>query len=167
MAYTCMPNAVDKLLTVYDCFYRRLLLPVIISTYGLVISTYCKPINVGGYLIWQILPLGNIDCYLIWLSLVMFSMSRIKAMCTGGYLIWRFLGQAKSANLNLPQILIILQYWVRIRKKIYLNLLSEDLKILIFSYYLKRMTNYYVNMLEAGFQNVSLRYLAQHIEIIN
>ena len=31
---------------------------------------YCKPINVGGYLIWRFLPSGQIDCYLNWLSLV-------------------------------------------------------------------------------------------------
>ena len=33
------------------------------------LKKYCKPINIGGYLIWQILPSGHIDCYLNWLSL--------------------------------------------------------------------------------------------------
>ena len=65
-------------------------------------TIYCKPINIGGYLIWRILPSRHVDCYLIWLSLVMFSMSPIKAKCIGGYLIWRFLGPSQISQLNSP-----------------------------------------------------------------
>ena len=51
---------------------------------------YCKPINIGGYLIRQILPLGHIDCYIIWLSFVVHSMRPIKGICIGGNLFGDF-----------------------------------------------------------------------------
>ena len=59
---------------------------------------YCKPINIGGYLIWRILPSGHVDCYLNWLILVIISMSLIKAICIGSYLIWRFLGPSQISQ---------------------------------------------------------------------
>ena len=63
---------------------------------------YCKPINIGGYLIWQFLTSGHIDCYLNWLSLVMFSMNLIQAICIGGYLIWQFPGPSQIHQLKSP-----------------------------------------------------------------
>ena len=64
---------------------------------------YCKPFNIGSYLIWRILPSGHIGWNLNWLSLRMFSMGLIKAICIGGYLIWQILAlsQLKSPpNIN-------------------------------------------------------------------
>ena len=65
-------------------------------------TSYCKPINIGGYLIWQILPSGHIDYYLIWLTLVMFSMSLITETYVGGYLMWTFLGPSQISQLKSP-----------------------------------------------------------------
>ena len=63
---------------------------------------YCKPINIGGYLIWRFLPSDHIGCYLNWLSLVVFSMKLIKVICIGGYLIWRFSGPSQIHQLKSP-----------------------------------------------------------------
>ena len=63
---------------------------------------YCKPIYIGGYLIWRILPLRHIDSYLIWLTFVIFSMSLIRAIYIGGYLIWRFLGHRQISQPKSP-----------------------------------------------------------------
>ena len=63
---------------------------------------YCKPINVGGYLIWRILPSGHIDCYLNWLILAIICKSLIHAICIGGYLIWRFLGSSQISQFKSP-----------------------------------------------------------------
>ena len=65
-------------------------------------EAYCKPINIGGYLIWRFLPSGHIDCYLNWLSLVMFSMNLMKAICIGGYLIWQFFGPSQIHQIKSP-----------------------------------------------------------------
>ena len=68
---------------------------------------YCKPINIGGYLIWQILPSGYIDSYLNWLSLLMSSINLIKAICIGGYLIWQFLGPSQIHQLKSPPNIVL------------------------------------------------------------
>ena len=66
------------------------------------LKVYCKPIIIGGYLIWRFLPSGHVSCYLNWLSLVVFSMKLIKVICIGGYLIWRFLGPSQIHQLKSP-----------------------------------------------------------------
>ena len=66
-------------------YMLRKILPSMQHTY------YCNPINIGGYLIWQILGSGQSDCYLNWLGLMMFSKDLINSICMGPYLISRFL----------------------------------------------------------------------------
>ena len=70
---------------------------------------YCKPINIGGYLIWHFFPSGHIDCHLNWLSLVVSSMNLYEPLCIGGYLIWRVLGPTHIHQLQSPPN-IVLQY---------------------------------------------------------
>ena len=63
---------------------------------------YCKPINIGGYLIWRFLPSGHIGYYLNWLSLVVCSTKLMKALCIGGYLIWQLLGPSQIRQFKSP-----------------------------------------------------------------
>ena len=63
---------------------------------------YCKPFNIGGYLIWRFLPSGYIDCYLNWRSFLVFSMKLMQAICIGGDLIRRFLGPSQIHQLKSP-----------------------------------------------------------------
>ena len=72
---------------------------------------YCKPINIGGYLIWYVLPSGRIHYYFNWLSLVMLSLRLIKLVCIGYEpyvvifsmsLMWKFLGPSQISHFKLP-----------------------------------------------------------------
>ena len=84
--------------------------------------SYCKPINIDGYLIWRILPSGHIDCYLNWLIWGIISRSLIEVICIGGYLIWRFLGFSQISQFKSPpninrftvcfKFLNYLKYWL-------------------------------------------------------
>ena len=72
------------------CAYIQIVAVIILQHPLLVIKIgyYCKPFNIGSYL--------------IWLSLVIFSVSLKKAMCNGGYLIWRFSGPSQISQLKSP-----------------------------------------------------------------
>ena len=72
------------------------------STSKILLLNTVSLLILAAILIRQILPSGHIDCYLDWLSLVMFSLNCIRSICISGYIIWQVLGPSQISQLKSP-----------------------------------------------------------------